>query len=62
MSYNQDLIYDFIKEHPGCSTHEVAQHTGITCVARPLRALGRDGRVRYEVVSYHGAKRYWVVP
>jgi hypothetical protein len=62
MSYNQDLIYDFIRDHPGCYTKDVRQHTGIIDITPPLRALVRDARIRSETIPYRGLKRYWVIP
>ena len=62
MSYNQDIALKFIRAHPGCSTQDVSQSTGIIDIGKPLRALVRDGLVRSETNPYRGAKRYWALP
>ena len=61
MSYNQDIILEAIQAHPGCTASEIARYTGIGMVNKPLRALTRDKRARFEVED-HNRKRYWALP
>ena len=61
MSYNQDVILKAIQAHPGCSASEITRYTNIGMINKPLRALTRDKRARFEVED-HGRKRYWAIP
>jgi hypothetical protein len=61
MSYNQDVILDAIQAHPGCTASDIARYTGIGSVNKPLRALVRDKRARFEMED-HNRKRYWAIP
>lgn len=60
MSYNQDIIWQVIRDHPGCTASEISKYTDIVAVSIPLSALARDKRVRFEVGN-HGRRRYWVI-
>jgi len=62
MSYNQDVVLEFIKKHPGGFAQDISRSTGIIDIGKPLRALVRDGLVRSESNPYRGAKRYWALP
>ena len=63
-SYNQDVILEAIRGHPGCTMADISTYTGIhrETLNRPLRSLGKAKMVRYETIDFHGKRRYWVIP
>ena len=64
MGYNQDIILEFIRGRPGTLADEIAKHTDINRagLGRPLRSLLKYRLIRYEVIDFHGTRRYWAIP
>jgi DNA-binding IclR family transcriptional regulator len=63
MSYNQDIILEAIRSHPGATAKDLAHMLDLNEISihRPLRSLGRARMVRFEAAALHGTRKYWAV-
>ncbi len=60
MTKQQRKVYEYIRDHAGCTTKEIMMSTGIQCPSGRISELRRDGVDIISVgqVKYEGSKAF----